>query len=495
MRRLLPWLTSVVTATGALTLGPAQARAIGESDAQGFPSWSERVQHELANRARVAPDIEMTACGNACPDAGCYEVMPPLYYDRKLNRAARFHAAHQALNGFFAHTTPCDLVDDIGTTYPDPCAGAASCSCEGGALNGGTTSFGARVSLFGASASGEIIASGNGMGGFYQWLHEFTDDPQCNFTQENGHRWLLLTSTSSIGFGAEGISVGDFGSGGAAEVHVIPSGSHWPKEGSAVEAWANWHAEAAPSSALINVDGTCTAMTLNRGTGTSGAYRADLSGLAGCSRYFFLFEDAAGGLATFPTTGSLGIGGDDCPDWSAERPPTGITCNCEPTCEGKTCGDDACGGSCGNCDAGSSCSDGGQCVSDATTAAGTGGGSAVGSGGADAGAGGGGPSGPSAGGGDDTGSGSGSGSGSGAGSASGSGSGSGDAAGPAAGPGSGSGPPAGAGGGGDTAEDGDLSGSCDCTTAGTPSSGRGAWSAFAAWVAIALALQRRRRSA
>ncbi len=37
-------------------------------------------------------------------------------------------------------------------------------------------------------------------------------------------------------------------------------------------------------------------------------------------------------------------------------------CVCEPACEGKACGDDGCGGSCGACDAGQACDAAGQCA-------------------------------------------------------------------------------------------------------------------------------------
>jgi hypothetical protein len=49
--------------------------------------------------------------------------------------------------------------------------------------------------------------------------------------------------------------------------------------------------------------------------------------------------------------------------------PMGAACNaqgacfsCTPNCTGKTCGDDGCGGSCGACPTGSGCSDKKQCV-------------------------------------------------------------------------------------------------------------------------------------
>ena len=74
------------------------ALAAGEPDADGFPSWEERVHHELANRARVDPQYEMNLCGSNCAEAACYSPQPPLYYSPLLGHAARFHAAHMTLN-------------------------------------------------------------------------------------------------------------------------------------------------------------------------------------------------------------------------------------------------------------------------------------------------------------------------------------------------------------------------------------------------------------
>ena len=68
------WMTTAVA---------SPAHAVGER-VGGFPTWAERVHLELANRARVDPDLEMQQCGGDCAEADCYTVMPPLYYERDL---------------------------------------------------------------------------------------------------------------------------------------------------------------------------------------------------------------------------------------------------------------------------------------------------------------------------------------------------------------------------------------------------------------------------
>src|SRR5207237_587849 len=145
-----------------------------------------------------------------------------------------------------------------------------------GGMLSGSTNFAARVGLFGAGASGEIIAGGSDPNSaFYLWLYEHGTDATCSFSFDKGHRWLLLTSNGSVGLGVDGNS-----------------------------------------------------------------------------------------------TGSLGIGDDSCADFSTTRPPAGAGCDCTPSCSGKTCGDDGCGGSCGTCKSSETCS-AGACVAKPTMDSGT----------------------------------------------------------------------------------------------------------------------------
>jgi len=361
-----------------LAVGSDRAWGYGES-VDGFPNWEERVLHEWTNRARVDPQLDLAGCGANCGEpSNCYAPgVAPVLWNLKLNRAARFHSDEMSAQSYFGHNSTCNLVDNIDGLYPAQCQGAAACACEAGS----PTAWNARVALFGNGTNGEIIASGGDPNGaFYQWLNENYDGNMCAYDMgssgnTNGHRWHLLRTGPSVGFGkGAGASVGDFGAGGM--TYKIPSGSHYPRQSGSVEAWANWHDTAGPMSALVNVDGTCTAMSLQRGTVTAGAYRATLTNVAsGCHRYFFLFKDSTGTLVTYPTTGSLGIGpAGSCADFDTTRPATGAGCDCVPQCSGKTCGDDACGGSCGNCGAGETC-EANTCVGASGDDAGNGGGS------------------------------------------------------------------------------------------------------------------------
>src|SRR5205085_4627242 len=97
------------------------------------------------------------------------------------------------------------------------------------ACNTACTAWNARIALFGANASGEIIASGTDPdGAFYQWLYEPYGATTCGYSSSNGHRWNILESGPAIGYGAgAGQSVGDFG--GSGTLGKIASGSHYPR--------------------------------------------------------------------------------------------------------------------------------------------------------------------------------------------------------------------------------------------------------------------------
>jgi uncharacterized protein YkwD len=313
------------------TAGDSGVAAIGTS-VNGFPNWSERVLLEWTNRARVDPSVEMAACGSACGEAACYSPRPPLDLGPNLNRSARFNSIFMGDNNYFAHSTPCTLVPNLDSLYPGTCDGLAECSCAGGAISStlSTDPF-TRMSLFGASGHGEIIAAtpnGDPNTAFYLWLFEGSAATACSFSASNGHRWLILSDAGpDVGFGNDPASefTGDFGRGGGTSWR-IPSGSHYPRFGVSVQLWANWHDSSGPQSAQVNIDGGCSNMTLARGTAANGAYEFTATGLLGCARYFFSFIDASGVTVTYPTVGSLGIGDAACPDWDPTRPAHGSGC-------------------------------------------------------------------------------------------------------------------------------------------------------------------------
>ncbi|MEO7095512.1 MAG: hypothetical protein ABI175_19810 [Polyangiales bacterium] len=348
---------------GAAVLTSGEARAVGEMTS-GFPNWAERVLLEWTNRARVDPSIEMTACGAPCGEKACYSPKPPVYWSEWHGHAARFHSVEQIKQGYFGHDSKCKVVANIKDIYPATCDGSAACACSAASP---ITTWASRIGLFGVGAGGEIIASpSDPNSAFYLWLFENSPTTTCGFTTANGHRYNILTAGPAVGYGVDGYSTGDFGGGG--DVAKIPSGSHYPEGGASVDLWANWYDTAAPTLTQVNVGGTCQTMTLGRGTTLNGAYTYKATGLSGCTRYYFNFKDSTGATVTYPTTGSLGIGGGACVSWDATRPAAGAGCSCTPSCTGKTCGDNGCGGSCGTCPFGKACDATGACVTTCTPA-------------------------------------------------------------------------------------------------------------------------------
>ncbi|KAH3745892.1 hypothetical protein Pelo_12697 [Pelomyxa schiedti] len=336
--------TSLLAAVGLLSvvLLARNCGCVGIPDSDGFPSYDERVQLQLANRARCDPQVEMEQCGSSCADAACYTPIFPLKYSHSLGHGARFHAAHMETNNYFSHPSACTLEPDLPDIYPGSCTdAAASCSCVGGTLacNPTCTDTWGRIAMFTPSGgSGEIIVSIAGQYGFYLWLYEPTGDSTCQFTMQNGHRWLLLKSGDGVGFGVFGNAVGDFGASDESELSWIPSGTHWPNEdnSSNIELWANWYdaGGSEPTFSQVNVDGICYDMELQRGVRSNGAYMAivPLGGDDDCHRYFFLFSDGTNLTSPYvahPTEGSLTFGncGDD---YESSRPDFGENCMAEP---------------------------------------------------------------------------------------------------------------------------------------------------------------------
>ena len=50
-----------------------------------------------------------------------------------------------------AHNSPCDLVDNIDSLYPDTCNGSEGCACESARNCGNGDGFGVRLGHFGVT--------------------------------------------------------------------------------------------------------------------------------------------------------------------------------------------------------------------------------------------------------------------------------------------------------------------------------------------------------
>ena len=121
-----------------------------------------------------------------------------------------------------------------------------------------------------------------------------------------------------MGVGGDGdYAVQDFWSSGSLD-QKIPSGTHTPEGGgNETDSRANWYDSAGvPSEALVNIDGECSAMNVERGSGGNASYLYTTT-TSGCTRYYFSFRDFTGETVTYPDTGSFGIA---CADWDESRP-------------------------------------------------------------------------------------------------------------------------------------------------------------------------------
>jgi len=361
-------LLSLLVCAAACTSGRPESAQVGTARAavgepqNGFPNWDERVILLWTDRARSDPQADLADC-SGCAEKACYSPEPPLRWSYALTRSARFHSANQTSCGKMTHDSSCTLVSDIGDLYvPGTCDGSASCACVGGGppctcdSPNPCTGTWSRIGMFGGSGSGENVAGG-GLGNptsrFYAWLYEYYDKPDnCAFDYgppTNGHRWNILTNSGpGLGVGCAGsYCTQDFG-GPADPARKIYVGVHHPQTGVVIDFRAHWYdpVGGAPQQAMVNVAGSCYAMSVERGVEESNAtYLLQGHSVSGCTRYYFVFKDSEGTWVTYPEEGSFGINCGEDYD-SSTRPSMDATCDCTPECTDKNCGPDGCGGNC-----------------------------------------------------------------------------------------------------------------------------------------------------
>ena len=108
-------------------LAPTAAFAYGEGSTIPYES---RVMHLLTNEVRTDVHTAIDACGKNCHEGKhCYErSYKALYWDNNLYKAATFHANMLATLtppkwGCIQHPSPCQLVDNFASLFPDKCDG------------------------------------------------------------------------------------------------------------------------------------------------------------------------------------------------------------------------------------------------------------------------------------------------------------------------------------------------------------------------------------
>jgi MYXO-CTERM domain-containing protein len=264
---------------------PATA-GYGDVDEQGYPSWAERSVHLWTNAARVDPEAfsdEYPQAYEPCrfEDFTEDEKTPkaPIYYDRNLNDAARFHSQDMVDNNWFAHE-----------------------SSDG-------TSFGDRMARFYESGYiGENIAYGypspfSAM--FHGWM--------CS----SGHRANIMTAGwTELGTGVVNTHyTQDFGGGAPDSTGAVAMGVHEPSTATDTATfYADWQDDDPPTYLRVVIDGRPSSLDLEYGKDTQGVFAAEVEVEPGdCHAYYFAWETADGTQGTFPETGSYTYG-IDCAD-------------------------------------------------------------------------------------------------------------------------------------------------------------------------------------
>jgi hypothetical protein len=278
----------------ALALTAPAIAGYGDIDDQGYPNWAERSTHLWTNAARVDPEAFADEYLEAYEPCTFDEFTtdeqtpkPPIYYDRTLNDAARFHSQDMVDNDWFAHE-----------------------SSDG-------TGFAERMSRFYDSGYiGENIAYGypspfSAM--FHGWM--------CS----DGHRANIMTAGwTELGTGVVNTHyTQDFGGGTADSTGAVAMGVHEPVSATDTATfYADWQDDAAPVYLRAVIDGRPTALDLEYGTDMQGVFAADVEVEPGdCHAYYFAWETAAGTQGTFPETGSYtyGVQCSDSIGWVEEQ--------------------------------------------------------------------------------------------------------------------------------------------------------------------------------
>jgi hypothetical protein len=260
----------------------AAVAGYGDVDTDGYASWAERDVHLWTNAARVDPEAfeaEYLIGGCSLDVFTDAERTPqlPVYYNRALNEAARYHSDDMVDNGCFQHN-----------------------SCDG-------TDWGERISRYYSGGSlGENIAYGYGDGWntvFYGWM--------CS---ESGHRENIMSSGwNELGTGVNGTHVTqDFAAGSPESNAPVRMGLHFPEDPTtSVAFYTDWGDDEGPIALYAVMDGVVSVMTVEWGEETKGIFRSATNlpeDDVGCHEYYFHWETSDGKVGSFPEEGSYQFG-------------------------------------------------------------------------------------------------------------------------------------------------------------------------------------------
>jgi len=279
----------------------------------GLPTYDERTLHHMTNRIRAG-----LHCGNASLVCGGAPVRPLAWYSQ-AGAASHWFARHLHDARCFQHQTCCYLENVGGTVQCDSrgyqCSGGTG-NCDDN--NCGGSSVAERLSLFGASYTGENIAAGNST----------PETTICQWLNSPGHRTNMCNSShGSLGAGHYPGSncyrnywVQNF-AGGTPPTGIV-SGSHWTDGGTIFGALLYFPGAAGPpQAASVVIDGTCHAMTRELGDDVTGAWRVSLNPGSGCHTYWFLVTGHNSERYAYPSAGSFQAGSGCSGDYTVDRAP------------------------------------------------------------------------------------------------------------------------------------------------------------------------------
>jgi hypothetical protein len=262
--------------------------------ADGWPSLFERRVIVYTNAVRMAPQQyrdKYMAGFQPNPDGilAAHSAVEPLYYERRLNEAARAHAQDMADHGCFQHD-----------------------SCDG-------TPWATRLRNFypGVSVLGENIAVG------YATAKEMVDRLLCDesggrcaadHTSQAGHRTNIMDARlRQIGTGYVYTATGtwrhywvqDFAGNVPATRPFIVAACHDFLASGKTSFLLSYRDETSrlPASIQVIVNGVAHEMRLDLGSGAAGTYRADLNAAGACREYYFVATTASGDLWRYPGPG------------------------------------------------------------------------------------------------------------------------------------------------------------------------------------------------
>ncbi len=249
----------------------------------------ELATHFFSNLIRLGYD-----CGNSNLVCGGKDTLSMLHLNLNLATSASWFAKHLHDVGCFQHETCCDLEYDQDNEV------ACIEGTEGTSYKG--TSWTQRCSMFFASCTGENIAAGN----------YAASATICQWLNSPGHRSNMCSSSfNSLGTGVYLGSknyryywVQNFG-GSSGQGRLRP-GAIFDGAAIGLSSTASGVIVSSPTSkaknVIVEINGTPFGMDLKMGTGSRGAYTANVS-ISLCDRYRFHaeFEDSV--KETIPSTG------------------------------------------------------------------------------------------------------------------------------------------------------------------------------------------------